>query len=184
MNCYVHDRSAAVGICAACQKAVCRACVGLDTPRLVCRACVEQRTVLGFEYRSAASIGGWPLIHICLGVDPVTMRPRVARGIVAIGNLAIGGIAIAGLACGLVTIGGLSVGVLFALGGVAAGLGLSAGGLAVGSVAVGGLAIGFLHAIGGVAFGPSIIDGRRCDQSTLAFVRQWLGSSFLPPNCR
>jgi hypothetical protein len=184
MNCYVHDRSAAVGICAVCQKAVCRACVGADTPRIVCRSCVERRAVLGLEYQSAAAIGGWPLIHICLGVDPVTMRPRVAKGIVAIGNVAIGGIAIAGVACGLVTIGGVSAGLLLALGGLAAGIGLSVGGLAVGSVAVGGLAIGFLHAIGGAAFAPSIIDGRRCDQATLAFVQQWLGSSVLPPNCR
>ena len=184
MNCYVHDRSAAVGICAVCQKAVCRACVGADAPRIVCRACLEQRAVFGFEYRSAAAIGGWPLIHICLGMDPVTMRPKVARGVVAIGNVAVGAIAIAGLACGLVTIGGASVGLVFSLGGLAAGLGFSVGGLAIGSVALGGLAIGFVHGIGGAAFGPSIIDARRCDRATLEFVRRWLSSGILPPNCR
>src|SRR5438309_506527 len=114
MNCFIHDRSAAVGLCAACQKAVCRECVGRDTPRLLCRTCIQQRAVLGFEYRSRTSLGGWPLIHICLGVDPATMRPRVAKGIVAIGNVAVGGVAIAGLACGLVTVGGASFGLLFA----------------------------------------------------------------------
>ena len=43
MNCFVHDRSAAVGLCSVCQKALCRACVGSDTPRLVCRTCTQQR---------------------------------------------------------------------------------------------------------------------------------------------
>ena len=183
MNCFVHDRSAAVGLCGVCQKALCRECVGRDAPRLVCRSCVEQRTVLGFEYRSGIAIGDWPLVHVCLGVDPITMRPRVARGIIAIGNIAVGGVAIAGLACGLITVGGLSLGLLFALGGAAIGAGLSMGGVAVGSVAIGGAAIGFVHAIGGAAFGPSIIDGQRCDQSAVDFLRQWLGDR-LPPTCR
>jgi hypothetical protein len=52
-----------------------------------------KQTVLGFEYRSPLVIGGWPLLHICVGVDPQTMRPRVAKGIIAIGNIAVGGAA-------------------------------------------------------------------------------------------
>lgn len=184
MNCFVHDRTAAVGLCAACQRAVCRECVSVDRPRLVCRACAQQRAVIGFEYRSPASIGGWPLIHVCLGVDPATMRPRVARGVIAIGNIAVGVVAIAGLACGLVTVGGASIGLLAALGGAAIGLGVSVGGLAVGSVAVGGLAVGFVYAIGGAAIGPAVVSGQRCDPGALAFARQWLGAAGLPPDCR
>jgi hypothetical protein len=98
--------------------------------------------------------------------------------------VAVGGVAIAGLACGLVTIGGASFGLLFALGGAAVGLGISVGGLAVGSIALGGAAIGFVYALGGAAFGPAVIDGRRCDPAAVDFVRQWLGSGVLPPNCR
>ena len=153
MNCFVHDRSAAIGICSVCQKAVCRECIALDTPRLVCRTCIQQRAVMGFEYRSRLAVGGWPLIHVCMGVDPITMRPRVVRGL------------------------------LFALGGAAVGLGLSIGGFAIGSVAIGGAAVGIVHAMGGAAFGPSIIDGRRCDPAAVDFVRRWFGSGILPPNC-
>ena len=184
VNCYVHDRLPAVGLCAVCQKAVCRDCVARDNPRMVCRTCAEQRTIFGFEYRSSARIGDWPLIHICAGLDPATMRPRVAKGVIAVGNIAVGGVAIAGLACGLVTVGGASCGLLFALGGLALGLGISIGGLAVGAVALGGAAIGFVYAIGGAAFGPDIIDGRHCDPAVVDFVRRWLGTGMLPPNCR
>jgi hypothetical protein len=184
MNCFIHDRSPAVGLCAVCQRAVCRDCVGRDSPRIVCRTCIEQRTIQGFEYRSNASIGSWPLIHICAGLDPTTMRPRVAKGVVAIGNIAVGGVAIAGLACGLVTVGGASCGLLFALGGLAIGLGMSVGGLAVGAIALGGAAVGFVYAIGGAAFGPAVIDGRQCDAAVVDFVRRWLGSGALPPSCR
>lgn len=184
MNCFVHERTAAVGICAVCQRAVCRECVGHDAPRVVCRACLERRSVQGFEYRSTASIGGWPLLHICMGVDPVTMRPRVARGIIAVGNIAVGGVAIAGVALGLVSLGGLSIGLVLALGGAALGLGLSLGGLAIGSVAVGGLAIGFQYALGGGAFGPAVIDGQGCDPAAADFIRRWFSERMLPPQCR
>lgn len=184
MNCFVHERVAAIGVCGVCQKAVCRQCLGREAPRLVCRTCTESRSIYGYEYRSEMTVAGIPLIHVCAGVDPATMRPKVARGVIAIGNIAIGGVAIGGLSCGLITLGGASFGLLFALGGAAIGVGLSIGGLAVGSVAIGGAAIGFAYAIGGGAYGGAIIDGRRCDQAALDFVRQWLGGAFLPPNCR
>jgi hypothetical protein len=183
MNCYTHPVPA-VGLCAVCQKAICRQCVGRDAPRLVCGACMERGVVLGFEYVSSFTLGRWPLIHVCMGVDPTTMRPKVAKGVIAVGNIAVGGLAIGGIACGLLAVGGASLGILFALGGAALGLGLSIGGLAVGSVAVGGAALGFAYAIGGGAIGPAIIDGRRCDEAARLFVVRWLGPSMLPPSCR
>jgi len=184
MNCYVHDRVPAVGVCAACGKAVCRECVGRDAPRVICRSCVQRPAIFGYEYRSAARIGTWPLVHICAGVDPATMRPRVARGLIAIGNIAVGAVAIGGAACGLLTLGGASLGLLAAIGGAAIGAGLSIGGVAVGSVAVGGAAIGFSYAIGGGAIGPAIIDGHRCDAAALEFLRRWLAAIPVPPSCR
>jgi hypothetical protein len=183
MNCFNHDRAPAVGMCAICQKAVCRQCVGADQPRLVCNNCLATRATLGFEYRSAITIGSWPLVHVCAGVDPVTMRPRVARGVIAIGNIALGGLAVGGVACGLLTLGGASFGLLFALGGAAIGLGVSIGGFAAGAVAIGGAAIGVSYAIGGAAFGPATIDGRHCDPTAVEFFEQWL-TSVVPLRCR
>jgi hypothetical protein len=92
---------------------------------------------MGFEYRSAVTVGSWPLLHICAGIDPATMRPRVAKGVIAIGNIAVGVFALGGLSFGLITAGGVSLGLLLALGGVAAGVGLSLGGVAVGAAAFG-----------------------------------------------
>jgi len=192
MNCFTHSRSAAIGICGLCQKAVCHECVAQEMPRLVCRACATRGTVpgygwsgwgwYGYEYKSATTIGGWPLVHVCAGVDPITMRPRVAQGVVAIGNIAVGALAIGGIACGLFTVAGASIGLLLAVGGAALGLGVSVGGFAVGSIAIGGAAVGFVYAIGGGAFGPAVIDGRRCDEAAREFVRRWMGA--VPPSCR
>jgi hypothetical protein len=182
MNCFAHEGTSAVGLCFVCQKGLCKRCVASDTPRVLCRSCRERGTI-GFEYKSAASFGNWPLVHISTGLDPLTMRPKVARGVIAIGGVAIGGLAIGGAVLGLFTLGGVSLGLIFAAGGVALGVGLSVGGLAVGSVAVGGLAVGFLYALGGAAFGPAIIDGRRCDDAAREFLSRWLPGA-LPPSCR
>jgi len=184
MNCFTHTNRPAAGICSICQKAICHECVGRDAPRLVCRECLERSAVMfGWEYKSAATIAGWPLVHICAGMDPVTMRPRAAKGVIAIGNIAIGGLALGGLAVGLISLGGLSVGIAAAVGGLALGLGVSVGGVAIGSIAFGGLAIGFKYAIGGGAFGPSVIDGRRCDEAARELWSRWLGARSLPPPC-
>jgi hypothetical protein len=184
MNCYTHTTSPAAGICAICQKAICRDCVGRDTPRLACRTCIERGSLIyGFEYKSPLMIGEWPLVHVCMGIDPITMRPRAAKGVIAIGNIAIGGFALGGLTLGLVAIGGVSIGLACALGGAALGLGVSVGGVAVGSIAVGGLAIGLKYAIGGAAFGPSVIDGRGCDEAVRDLWTRWLGPRSLPPSC-
>jgi hypothetical protein len=192
MNCFTHSRNAAVGMCVLCQRGLCHECVGRETPRLLCRACTAQGGVLGYgwsawygygyEYRSSTTIGGWPLIHVCAGIDPVTMRPKIARGVVAIGNIAVGALAIGGVACGLLTVGGASIGLLLAVGGAALGIGVSVGGVAIGSIAIGGAAVGFVYAIGGAAFGPAAIDGRHCDEAARAFLHRWF--DVLPPSCQ
>ena len=93
----------------------------------------------GYEYRSEARMFGWPLIHICGGVNPRTGIPRVAKGIVAVGNFAVGLIAIGGIALGGITISGIGAGlVVFA-------------GIAIGGIAIGGIAMGLFLAVGGLA---------------------------------
>jgi hypothetical protein len=37
------------------------------------------------KYRSPVTIGSLPLVHITSGIDPITMRPRIAKGVIAIG---------------------------------------------------------------------------------------------------
>jgi hypothetical protein len=184
VNCFVHTNTAAVGLCAACQKAVCRACVGRESPRLICAACAGRGAVIGFEHRSEFAIGNLPFLHVCLGVDAATGRPKVARGVIAVGNVAVGIVALGGVAFGLLSLGGVAVGLLLALGGAALGVGVSFGGLAVGSVAIGGAAVGFVYALGGGAVGPAIIDGRHCNEAARQFFVEWFGRGFLPPSCR
>ena len=194
MNCFVHGRTAAVGLCTSCQKAVCHECVARDTPGLFCRTCAARGALsypwygygygYSFEYKSSMTIAGWPLIHVCGGIDPVTMRPRIAKGVIAIGNIAFGVLAIGGLACGLLTLGGASLGLLLAIGGAALGFGLSLGGFAAGSIAIGGAAVGFMYAVGAVAIGPAVIDTMKCDDAVREFVVRWLGAITLPPRCQ
>src|SRR5262245_10815947 len=104
MNCLKHPQVAGVGLCAVCQRGVCADCVAHERPRVVCRDCALGSTTLGFEYKSGLRFGRWPLIHIVLGMDAVTMRPKVAKGVIAIGNIAMGGVAIGGIALGLVSL--------------------------------------------------------------------------------
>ncbi len=85
-----------------------------------------------FEYRSRAHIFGLPLLHVVRGVrDPITRKPKWARGVIAMGDFAIGGYAGGKLAIGVLALGGISIGPL------------SIGALALGGWAAGGLALGY-----------------------------------------
>jgi hypothetical protein len=128
----------------------------------------------GYEYRSVAGIGELPLLHIATGIDPLTGRKRIARGVIAIGDIAMGGVAIGGVGIGIVGLGGLGLGV-FALGGMAVGVLLALGGAAVGFVAVGGGALGY-YACGGGAFGAHTISATSQDPQAIAFFQKsWPG---------
>ena len=128
--------------------------------------------MMGFEYRSAATIGGLPLLHVATGFDPASGRKRVARGVIAVGDIAIGGLALGGISIGLVSLGGLGIGVI-ALGGGAIGAGLAIGGAAIGAVAIGGGAIGY-YAVGGAALGAHTVSATGADPQAQAFFERWL----------
>ncbi len=124
-----------------------------------------------YEYKSSLELFGLPLVHIANGYDLETMRPRVAKGIIAIGNIAIGVVALGGLALGGFTLGGLSVG-LVAFGGLAVGL-FALGGGAIGIVfAGGGLAISAMYALGGLALAPHFVGGNGADPQFLALLQR------------
>ena len=122
-----------------------------------------------YEYKSARTFCGLPLIHINLGSGRLFMTGgiRRAKGVIAIGNIATGIFAFGALSAGIISIGGASVGLL-SIGGLALGLLLAFGGLSIGTVSFGGLAIGILsaggcavgiYALGGAAIGQKIAAG-------------------------
>ena len=100
----------------------------------------------GYEWKSATTLAGWPLVHVAFGIDRAG-KVRTARGVIAIGQRAIGG-----FACGILAVGVVSCGVvcggLISCGVVAIALALACGVNAIAPVAFGVVAIGFV--VGGV----------------------------------
>jgi hypothetical protein len=101
----------------------------------------------GFEWKSKASIFGWPLVHIAIGRNKQTGRLMVAKGIIAIGQFAIG----------VATFSQFGVGLLFAFGQFSAGL-----------VAIGQLALGVYFGLGQFATGLTAIGQLACGKYVLA----------------
>jgi tRNA A-37 threonylcarbamoyl transferase component Bud32 len=142
-----------------------------------------RQRILGREFRSETTIGGIPLVHISIGLDPVTGRKRVAKGIIAIGEIAVGLVAVGGTAVGgialgafsggLIACGGFSLAVFLSLGGLAVG-GVAFGGLTVGVISLGGAALG-LYAFGGAAWGLHAIGGNANDPEAAHFFLPWAG---------
>jgi eukaryotic-like serine/threonine-protein kinase len=141
------------------------------------------KRVIGYEYRSQKTFGGWPLVHVATGFDPTTGKKRIAKGIIAIGDMAIGVVALGGVALGGAALGGCAVG-LIALGGVGIGLLIALGGGAIGSIAIGGGAFGLVaigggavgyYAFGGGAIGVHPLDANQVDPKALEFFSSWLG---------
>jgi len=134
----------------------CANCGNPLPPRFaVCPQCGARKIVShGYEWKSAGTWMGEPLIHIAFGSDP-TGRPRTARGVIAIGQRAFGGIAIGIMAGGIVSIG-IVAGGIFSLGVVAVGMVAAVGVNAAGMLAVGVVAAGWK--VGGVAvFGEKVL---------------------------
>lgn len=114
------------------------------------------KTPMGREWKSKATLFGWPILHVAYGKNPRTGEKLVAKGVIAIGDMAVGGIAFGGLSFGIVSMGGVALGIN-AFGGVAAGIQSAFGGVAFGGVTLGGMSIGAIanggNAIGGFAYG-------------------------------
>jgi hypothetical protein len=89
----------------------------------------------GFEWRTRASIFGFPLICIAFGRDP-NGRLRIAGGLLAVGQFAYGGIVIAQFGAGILTLSQFGVGLL-AVGQLALGILLGLGQVSTGVMAIG-----------------------------------------------
>ncbi|HEX2938640.1 MAG TPA: helix-turn-helix transcriptional regulator [Ruminiclostridium sp.] len=120
------------------------------------------KSILHYEYKSKRKLLNVPLVHINIGFGVY-----VAKGIIAIGNIsiglislgiiALGGLCLGALALGLIGLAGLTIGLLFASGGIAIGA-VAAGGIAIGILAFGGLTVG-VFSIGGYAIASDIAIG-------------------------
>jgi predicted Ser/Thr protein kinase len=131
----------------------------------------EASRKLGYEYRSKATLFGWPLLHVAIGVNPATGRKRSARGIIAVGTsprglIAFGDEAVGVIACGIFGCGVVSLSVIavgmFACGSVAVALVFAMGGMAIAPVAMGGAVLGWFAngalALGKHAISPTVYD--------------------------
>jgi hypothetical protein len=129
--------------------APCRECgAQVSTQAAACPRCGAPRPTdlawkgWGFEWKSQATYGGWPLVHVALGRD-ARGKWRVAKGVIAIGQFAVG----------LVTVAQFGVGLLFGFGQFILGLTAVAqvaitalfgvGQLATGYVAIGQLVLAY-----------------------------------------
>jgi hypothetical protein len=120
--------------------ATCRHCSRPVAPdAAVCPECgtahPAEKKAAGYEWASAATWSGWPLVHVAFGGD-AQGRPLVARGIVAIGGRAVGGIAL-----GIVAGGGIAIGIV------------SVGLCSIGVVSVAAIAAFGVNALGPIAYG-------------------------------
>jgi len=143
----------------------------------------EASRKMSYEYRSKATLFGWPLLHMAMGVDPATGRKRSARGVIALGSsargvIAFGDTAVGVIACGIfgygiVSISVVAVGVI-ASGSVAVGLWWAVGGLALAPVAVGGLVVGY-YACGQVVVGKFVMGPHLVSPAADVFFNPWIG---------
>lgn len=134
---------------------------------------------LSYEYRSKATLFGWPLLHVATGVAPATGLKRRAKGIIAVGSaprgvFAFGDVAVGVIACGIFGYGLVSISIVgagvIAMGSVAAGLWLAMGGIAIAPVALGGAAFGW-YANGAIAWGRHALSPNVYDPLADAFFK-------------
>ena len=74
MTCVVHPATAAVGFSVSRQRGVCRACVGSDTPRIVCQSGAARGVILGSVAVGGVAVG---FMH---AVGGVAVDPSIISG--------------------------------------------------------------------------------------------------------
>ena len=187
MNCYTHASSPAVGICAICQKAV-MPCVRRPrcaTAGVSQTASSAARVLYGFEYKSSAMLGTWPLVHICAAIDPADDAAKSGDGRSSRSATSpCGGHRARRLAVGVDgTSAACRLDIACALGGAALGVGLSVGRIRV-RVDRGRGPCNWAEVRDWRSrVRASVIDGRICDEAARDLWMRWLGTRSLPPRC-
>ena len=127
----------------------------------------------GYEWKSAVTLGGYPLVHIAYGRD-ARGKLRVAKGVIAIGQFGIGVITLAQFGIGLLFGFGQCLLALTAIAQVAITPLLGIGQCAAGYIAIGQMAVGY-YALGQVAYAVYAWSVNQQDPVALEFF-----ASFLP----
>jgi len=109
----------------------------------------------GFEWKSRASVLGYPLVHVAFGRSKETGRLLVAKGVVAIGQFGIGAITFAQFGIGFVFGFGQCVLGTIAVGQLALGISFGLGQLATGLTAIGQVALG-RHVLAQIGIGQYV----------------------------
>ncbi len=141
------------------------------------------------EFRSAATVAGWPLVHYTCGPCPETGKRIVAKGVIAVGRLAVGALAVGQASLGLIAVGQAGIGLLFGLGQltsgiacvgqVAIGVSFALGQVAVASTAIGQVAKG-TYVLAQVGFGEFVWSMKRADPAAVHHFRQlWASVSWV-----
>jgi hypothetical protein len=126
----------------------------------------------GYEWKSQATVFGYPLVHVALGRD-ARGKLRVAKGVIAIGQFGIGVITLAQFGIGLLFGFGQVFLALTAVAQVAITPVFGLGQLATGYIAIGQLAIGY-YALGQIAHGMYAWSTNQRDPAALEFFARWL----------
>jgi len=126
------------------------------------------RPAWGFEWKSKAMIGRWPLIHIAIGRDGTTGRLRVAKGVIAVGQFGVGLVTIAQFGVGLFFGFGQFVAGLTAIGQIAIALYFGMGQIATGEIAIGQIAVGS-YVLAQAGFGRYVWSTKMRDPEAVAY---------------
>ncbi len=126
----------------------------------------------GVDWRTRATLAGWPLVHVSFGRD-MYGHWRVAKGIIAIGQFGFG----------LITIAQFGVGLLFGFGQALLGMtGIAQFAItayfALGQIAVGNIAIGQVvlgrYGLGQVGLAEHLWSATVKDPAAVAFFKPWI----------
>jgi hypothetical protein len=125
----------------------------------------------GYEWRSARTYAGYPLVHIAFGRDR-RGKLRVAKGIIAIGQFAVGLVTIAQFGVGLVFGFGQCLVAPVVLAQVAGGLLLGVGQIATGYVAVGQVVLAY-YGLGQTGLAHFLWSSSKRDPAAVNFFLSW-----------